>query len=136
MAARPPSSSRRRGTSRRFEEQDEGLPLWSARRVPGKTTLFRCIAKRSESGIPEMMLTTFREHLAAELQCCPEQPRRSFQSYAVTTAALTRTILEYLGIDDLTVPAMHGGTYRLKTVLDRIIHFRAMWPETVVFGDT
>ena len=83
-----------------------------------------------------MMLTTFREHLAAELQRLPEQPGRSFLSYAVTTAALTRTILEYLGIDDLTVPAMHDGTYRLKTVLDRIIHFRAMWPETVMPGAT
>ena len=72
------------------------------------------------------MLTMFREHLADELQRFPEQPGRSFESYAVTTAALTRRILEYLGIEDLTVPAMHDGTYKLKTILDRIIHFRVM----------
>ena len=91
------------------------LPQWSGRRVPGKTTLLRCVAKRSEGGIREMVLTTCREHLADQLQRFPEQPGRSFESYAVTTAALTRTILEYLGIDDLTVPAMHDGTYKLKT---------------------
>ena len=78
----------------------------------------------------------FREHLADQLQRFPEQPGRSFESYAVTTAALTRTILEYLGIDDLTVPAMHDGTYKLKTALDRIIHFKVIWPETVMSGDT
>ena len=82
------------------------------------------------------MLTMFREHLADELQRFPEQPGGSFESYAVTTAALTRMILDYLGIDDLTVPAMHDGTYKLKTVLDRIIHFREIWPETVMPGDT
>ena len=84
-----------------------------------------------------MILTMFREHLADELQRFPELPRRFFESYAVTTAALTRMILEYLGINDLTVPAMHDGTYKLKTVLDHIIHFKQMWPEmTVTPGET
>ena len=83
-----------------------------------------------------MMLAMFREHLADELQRFPEQPGRSFESYAVTTAALTRTILKYLDIKDLTVPARYDGPYDLKTVLDRIIHFREMWPETAMSGDT
>ncbi len=83
-----------------------------------------------------MMLTMFREHLADELQRFPDQPGRLFESYAVTTAALTRRILEYLGIDDLTVPAMHDRAYKLKTVLGRIIHFRVSWPESVMPGDT
>ena len=78
----------------------------------------------------------FREHLADELQRFPDQPGRLFESYAVTTAALTRRILEYLGIDDLTVPAMHDRAYKLKTVLGRIIHFRVSWPESVMPGDT
>ena len=53
------------------------------------------------------MLTMFREHLADELQRFPEQPGRSFESYAVTMAALTR-----------------------------MIHFRVLWPEMVMPGDT
>ena len=81
-----------------------------------------------------MILTTVRERLTDELQRFPEQPGRSFESYAVTTAALTRTILKYLDIKDLTVPAMHDCTFELKTVLDRIIHFRQMWPEGGVPG--
>ena len=76
-----------------------------------------------------MVLTTVREHLADQLQRFPLEPRPSFESYAVTTAALTRMILEYLSIDDLTVPAMHDRTYKLKTVLDQVIHFRQMSPE-------
>ena len=78
----------------------------------------------------------FREHLADELQRFPESPERSFESYAVTTAALTRTILKYLCIDDLTVPAMHDRTYKLKTVLDRIIHFKEMWPDPITLVGT
>ncbi len=77
-----------------------------------------------------MTLTMFREHLAQELRCFPEEPGPSFHSYAVTTAALARIILEYLGMDDLTVPAPFGErAHRLKTVLDQIIHFREVWPE-------
>ena len=87
------------------------------------------------SGIREMILTMFREHLGDELQRFPEQPGPSFESYAVTTAALARTIVEYLGIDDLTVPAMHDHAYKLKAVLDRIIHFRVLYPETVLRAD-
>ena len=83
-----------------------------------------------------MMLTMFREHLADELQRFPEQLGRSFESYAVTTAALTRTILKYLDIKDLMVPAKHDGTYELKKVLDRIIHFRVIFPEMVWPDDT
>ena len=83
-----------------------------------------------------MMLTMFREHLADQLKRFSEQPGRSLESYAVTTAALARRIVEYLRIYDLTVPAMHEDSYKLKTVLDAIIHFRVIWPETVVPGDT
>ena len=78
------------------------------------------------------MLRMFREHLAEELRGFPQEPGPSFQSYAVTTAALARIILEYLGMDDLTVPARFGGAvHRLRTVLDHIIHFREIWPDSL-----
>ena len=76
-----------------------------------------------------MVLRMFREHLADELRHLPEEPG-PFASYAVTSAALARVILEYLNIDDLAVPdSVRGGTYKLKMVLDRIMHFREFYPE-------
>ena len=52
----------------------------------------------------------------------------------MTTAALARKILEYLKIEDLTVPnglqADHG-TYRLGTVVHRIVHFATSAPDAV-----
>ena len=76
-------------------------------------------------------MTTFRDHLARELERFAETPGPSFESYAVTTVALARTILEYLTIEDMTVPGMHDEAYKLKTVLDRIIYFRVVHPEVI-----
>ena len=82
------------------------------------------------------MLRSFREHLAEELRHFPQELGPSFESYAVTTAALARFILQYVGMDDVTVPARFGRRAdRLKTVLDRIIHFRVLYPENVPLSD-
>ena len=76
-----------------------------------------------------MVLRMFREHLADELRHLPQESG-PFASYAVTTAALARVILEHLNIDDLTVPdPVRGRTYKLRTVLDRVMHFRELYPE-------
>ena len=51
------------------------------------------------------------------------------QSYAVTTAAPTRKILDSLNAKDLTLPnGLHPEEplYKLGTVLDRIIHFKTL----------
>ena len=76
-----------------------------------------------------MVLRMFREHLADELRHLPQESG-PFASYAVTTAALARVILEHLNIDDLTVPdPVRGRTYKLRTVIDRVMHFRELYPE-------
>ena len=51
-----------------------------------------------------MILHAFRRHLAEELDKIPADAEQAFESYAVTTAALARRLLEYLAIDDLSVP--------------------------------
>ena len=76
------------------------------------------------------MLKTFRNHLTKELRNFPEAPGPTFESYAVTTAALARSVVEYLHMDDLTVPAwLDSDAYPLKTVLNWIIHHRVLYPE-------
>ena len=77
-----------------------------------------------------MILHAFRKHLADELEKLPRDPEQAFESYTVTTAALARQLLDYLEIEDLTVPNSGLGEeppeYPLRTVLDRILHFRAL----------
>ena len=83
-----------------------------------------------------MSLQLFRSHLADELHNFPETPTSAIQSYAITTATLARRILEYLNINDLTVPdgfEPERLAYKLKTVLDRIIHFRVLNQDAVSF---
>ena len=51
-----------------------------------------------------MILHALRKHLAEELEKLPDNGEQVFESYAVTTAALAKQLLDYLAIDDLTVP--------------------------------
>lgn len=84
-----------------------------------------------------MILQAFRKHLADELEKFPAEPERAFESYAVTTAALARQILDYLGIDDLAVPNGFNDDppeYPLREVLNRIIHFRVLHPDHLTFN--
>ncbi|MDE0057910.1 MAG: hypothetical protein OXI22_24375 [Defluviicoccus sp.] len=77
-----------------------------------------------------MILHAFRKHLADELEKLPSDPEQPLESYMVTTAALARQLLDYLAIEDLTVPNAGLGekppAYPLRKVLDRILHFRAL----------
>ncbi len=85
-----------------------------------------------------MILHAFRKHLADELEKLPSDPRQAFESYAVTTAALARQLLDYLEIEDLTVPNSglreEPPEYLLRTVLDRILHFRVVHQDAFTFN--
>ena len=84
-----------------------------------------------------MNIHAFRKHLAEELEGIPADAERSFESYAVTTAALARQLLEYLAIDDLSVPdgfRDEPPNYPLRMVLDRILHFRVLYQDAITFN--
>ena len=51
-----------------------------------------------------MILYQFRKHLADEMRHFPVEMEAGTQSYALTTAALARKILDYLNARDLTLP--------------------------------
>ena len=88
-------------------------------------------AGREHRGV---ILHAFRRHLAEELEGIPADAERAFESYAVTTAALARRLLEYLAIDDLSVPngfRDEPPNYLLRTVLDRILHFRVLHQDAI-----
>lgn len=83
-----------------------------------------------------MNLQQFRKHLAEELERPPRKPEQAFESYAVTTAALARQIMAYLDIDDLAVPNGCNDDppeYRLREVLNRILHFPLLNPDAHAF---
>ena len=83
-----------------------------------------------------MILYHFRQHLAAELTSFPAVPDATFESYAVTTAALARIILQYVNANDLFLPNglnSDDGHYNLMTVLNRIIHFRLLGQDAKSF---
>ena len=84
-----------------------------------------------------MILHAFRKHLAEELEKIPADAEQAFESYTVTTAAVARRLLEYLVIDDLSVPNGFGDDppeYPLRTVLDRILHFRVLHQDVMTFA--
>ena len=86
-----------------------------------------------------MILHQFRAHLANELRNFPLEPNAATQSYAVTTAALARKILDYLSAQDLALPngfnfREETPTYKLTTVLDRILHFRTLGQDSISFA--
>ena len=83
-----------------------------------------------------MILHQFRQHLAEQLRSFPAEANQATQSYAVTTAALGRKILDYLNAKDLTLPnglRPEGQPYKLGTVLDRIIHFKTLGQDAISF---
>ena len=84
-----------------------------------------------------MILHQFRQHLAEQIRNFPSEPNAATQSYAVTTAALGRKILDYLNAKDLTLPnglQPADPPYNLGTVLDRIIHFKTLGQDAISFN--
>ena len=88
-----------------------------------------------------MILCQLRKHLADEIRNFPGKPNAATQRYALTTAALARKILDYLNAENLTLPngfrldtgdlPLPNGfrppaSYKLRDVLDCIIHFRLL----------
>lgn len=83
-----------------------------------------------------MILYKFREHLAAELTGFPVEPNAVIGSYAVTTAALARKILQYVNAKDLVLQnglEPEEAPYKLITVLNRIVHFRLFGQDAISF---
>ena len=83
-----------------------------------------------------MILHQFRQHLAEQIRRLPMESNAATQSYAVTTAALGRKILDYLNAQDLTLPNglwPQEPAYNLGTVLDRIIHFKTLGQDAISF---
>ena len=83
-----------------------------------------------------MILHQFRQHLAEQIRNFPSEPNAATESYAVTTAALGRRILDYLNAKDLTLPnglRPEDPPYDLRTVLDRIIHFKVLRQDAMSF---
>ena len=81
-----------------------------------------------------MRLQLFRDHLAIELRNMPDVRVQEVQSYALTTAILTRSLVERLRIDDLNIERSHdpqGRTYKLKRILNNIIHYRGFHPDSL-----
>ena len=84
-----------------------------------------------------MILYQFRQHLNEEVRNFPAEPNEAVQSYAVTTAALARKILDYLNVEDLTLPnglEPEEPPYQLGTVLNRIIHFKTLGQDAISFN--
>ena len=92
---------------------------------------------RSNRNLRPGSLQAFRDHLADELKRFPEDPEYAFESYAVTTAALARQLLDYLEINDLTIPNSFDDDppkYPLRKVLGRIIHFTVLYQDAISVG--
>ena len=56
-----------------------------------------------------MILRQFRQHLADEIGHFPAAPTAETQSYAVSTAALARKILDYLNAQDFKLVPCQSG---------------------------
>ena len=93
----------------------------------------------AERPLKTLILYQFRKHLADQIRNYPVEPKAAAESYAITTAALARKILDYLNARDLTLPngfkrLPDSPPYKLGTVLDRIIHFRTFGQDAISFN--
>ena len=85
-----------------------------------------------------MRVQLFRDHLASQLNALPAFSNQEIQSHALTTAALTRKLLEHLSIDTVTIPAASLSsvkTYNLHQVLNAFIHYKAFYPQNLTIED-
>ena len=86
-----------------------------------------------------MNLRHFRKHLLHELDNLPDLRNQEIQSYALTTAILTRRILEILNHSSLEIPSTYDPkrpAYSLKKILDSFIHYLAFYPPLASIEDT
>ena len=78
-----------------------------------------------------MNLRHFRKHLLKELNHLPDLRSQEIQSYVLTTAILTRRIMEILDHSGLAVSSTYDPmrpTYKLKEILDSFIHYMGFYP--------
>ena len=86
-----------------------------------------------------MNLRHFRHHLLTELDNLPDLRSQEIQSYVLTTAILTRRIMEILDNSSLEVLSTYDPmrpTYRLKKVLDSFIHYMGFYPRLASLDET
>ena len=86
-----------------------------------------------------MNLRHFRKHLLHELDNLPDLRNQEIQSYALTTAILTRRILEILNHSSLEIPSTYDPkypAYSLKKILDSFIHYVAFYPPLASLDET
>ena len=86
-----------------------------------------------------MNLRHFRKHLLKELDHLPDLRSQEIQSYVLTTAILTRRIVEILDHYGLEVSSTYDPlrpTYRLKEILDSFIHYMGFYPRLASFDET
>ena len=86
-----------------------------------------------------MNLRHFRNRLLTELSNLPELRSQEVQSYVLTTAILTRRVMEVLNHSGLQIPSTYNPkqpNYELKTILDSFIHYRAFYPKLGSLDET
>ena len=86
-----------------------------------------------------MNLQHFRKHLLTELYNLPDLRSQEIQSYVLTTAILTRRILEILNHSSLEIPSTYDPkrpAYNLNTILDSFIHYLAFYPPLASLEET
>ena len=86
-----------------------------------------------------MNLRHFRKHLLTELNNLPDLRSQEIQSYVLTTAILTRRIMEILNHSSLEVPSTYDPmrpAYSLNTILGSFIHYMGFYPRLASLDET
>ena len=86
-----------------------------------------------------MNLRHFRKHLLTELDNLPDLRSQEIQSYVLTTAILTRKIMQILDHFSLEIRSTYDPkrpAYRLKNILDSFIHYVGFNPPLASLDET
>ena len=86
-----------------------------------------------------MNLRFYRKHLQTELKNLPDLRSQEIQSYVLTTAILTRKIMEILDNSSLEIPSTYDSkrpNYSLNTILNKFVHYTAFYPRLASLDST
>ena len=86
-----------------------------------------------------MNLRFYRKHLQTELKNLPDLRSQEIQSYVLTTAILTRKIMEVLDNSSLEIPSTYDSkrpNYSLNTILNKFVHYTAFYPRLASLDST
>ena len=84
-----------------------------------------------------MNLKYFRNHLQGELDNLPDLRSQEIQSHVLTTAILTRRIMEFLNYGGLEVPDAFDSeqSYTLERIINSFLHYRRFDPFAFTYFD-